>query len=74
MSLYFVKKNGIDVEVAQNFLELVLKKTGLEPVIAILNQLFEMLFANISSYAVFVEVKKKVDEILSLIIAFSSRF
>lgn len=74
MTLYFVKRNGIDVEVVQGLFELVLKKTGLEQPLIILNELFEMLLAQVSSYAVFVAIKNQIDLILSQVISFCARF
>lgn len=59
--LYAVnKKEGI-VEEACGWLDLIVKKLNLEPVIAMLNQLFQMLLENVKNYSMFVEVKKFID-------------
>lgn len=68
MSFYFIKKNGVDVEMAAGLLDLFLKKTGLEELLPILENIFAMLLSTVTSYPVFMEVKKKLDEILEGII------
>lgn len=66
--LYVVKKNGVDVESANGILELILKKTGLDKMIPILESFFQIILSQVESYAVFIEVKKMFDEIFNKVI------
>lgn len=49
--LFVVTNSGKDVEAAENFIEVLVKKLGLDPVIEMIEGLFEVLIANINSYA-----------------------
>lgn len=68
MSLYLVKKNGVDVEAVSGIWELFLKKTGLDQVVSILESLFAMFLSNINSYPMFIEAKKIIDAILEKVV------
>lgn len=58
--LYVVK--GQNVEQAKNFFDLLIKKFDLEPVMRILNQIFEFLLSQVKSYPMFVAVKSMIDQ------------
>jgi hypothetical protein len=67
--LYVVSKNGKDVESVKNFLQLFLKKTGLDQVMIVLQTIIDMLLAQVQTYAVFIEVKKVIDNLLTSVLA-----
>ena len=67
--LYVVSKNGKDVESAANLLDLFLKKTGLDQVIAILETIFRELLAQVTSYPIFMEVKNTLDTLIASVLA-----
>lgn len=67
--LYVVSKNGKDVESVKNLLDLFLKKTGLDQVVAMLNTIIQMLLAQVTSYPIFIEVKKTIDTLLASVLA-----
>jgi hypothetical protein len=66
--LYMVNKNGVDVESANGLLELLLKKTGLDKLIPILESFVNILFSEVENYAMFMEVKKIYDKVFEKII------
>lgn len=66
--LYVVNKNKIDVETAENFIELILKKMGLGPFCLILKNIIDSLLSQVTSYPMFLAVKKICDEIFERII------
>lgn len=66
--LYVVRKNGVDVEEASGLLELILKKTGLDKMIPILESFVQILFSEVQSWAIFIEVKKMFDLIFNKVI------
>ena len=66
--LYVVRKNGVDVEEASGLLELILKKTGLDKMIPMLETLVQILLSQVESYAVFIEVKKMLDIVFNKVI------
>jgi hypothetical protein len=66
--LYVVRKNGVDVEEANGLLELILKKTGLDKMIPLLENLMQIFLSQVNSYALFIEVKKILDQIFEKII------
>lgn len=61
--LYVVRNNGVDVEEANNFLDMILKKTGIDKVLPILETFFQLILAQVQSYPVFIEVKKMFDRL-----------
>lgn len=61
--LYVVRNNGVDVEQASNLLDLLLKKTGIDKVLPILESVLHILLAQVESYPVFMEVKKMFDKL-----------
>lgn len=61
--LYVVRNNGVDVEAANGILELILKKTGLDKMVPMLEAMMEMILSQVQSYAVFIEVKKMFDKL-----------
>lgn len=63
--LYVVK--GKNVEEAKDFLDLVVKKFNLGPVIEICMNIFKMMLAQVTSYPAFVALKNWVDQILTRI-------
>lgn len=66
--LYVVRSNGVDVESANGILELILKKTGLDKMLPILDAFMQMIFSQVQSYAVFIEVKKMFDLVFEKVI------
>ncbi|MDD4974191.1 MAG: hypothetical protein PHY93_07550 [Bacteriovorax sp.] len=66
--LYVVRNNGVDVEEASGILELILKKTGLDRMIPILESFIQIILSQVESYAVFIEVKKMFDQIFNKVI------
>ncbi len=78
--LYVIKNNGVDVESAQNFFELLLKKFNLEPTLNFINtvimptlqdyfqKLTVELFSKVDSYPMLIEVKKIYDFFLEKVI------
>lgn len=66
--LYVVTNNGVDVEAASNLLDLLLKKTGLDQLIPILENIMSMLLSQVNSYPMFMEVKKIFDAIFEKVI------
>ena len=63
--LYVVK--GQNVEAADNFVDLVLKKLNLEPLISVLKNILDMLMEMVTSYSMFVAVKEFIDHIVKRI-------
>ena len=61
--LYVVSKNGVDVEAANSLLDLLLKKTGLDQMIPMLENIMAILLSQVNSYPMFMEVKKVFDAI-----------
>ena len=61
--LYVVSKNGVDVEAANSILDLLLKKTGLDQIIPVLENIMAILLSQVNSYPMFLEVKKVFDAI-----------
>jgi hypothetical protein len=66
--LYVVRNNGVDVEEASGILELLLKKTGLDKMIPMLETFIQIILSQVESYAVFIEVKKMFDQIFKKVI------
>ena len=66
--LYVVRNNGVDVEAANSILDLILKKTGLDQVIPILENIMQILLSQVNSYPMFMEVKKIFDAIFEKVI------
>lgn len=71
MTHYFTK-NGKDIEMATNLLELVLKKTGLDKVLEVFLGILKVLFENVQSYPMFLAVKNFADQWLEKFIVFAS--
>ena len=61
--LYVVSNNGVDVEAANSILDLILKKSGLDQLIPILESIVQMFLSQVTSYPMFLEVKKIFDAI-----------
>lgn len=66
--LYVVRSNGVDVESASGILDLLLKKTGLDKIIPILETFIQIILSQVQTYAVFIEVKKMFDQIFNKVI------
>jgi hypothetical protein len=66
--LYVVRKNGVDVEAATNFLDLLLKKMGIDQIIPILENIMAVILSQVTSYPIFMEVKKMFDTIFEKVI------
>ncbi len=66
--LYVVTNNGVDVEAANSLLDLLLKKTGLDQLIPILENIMSILLSQVNSYPMFMEVKKIFDAIFEKVI------
>lgn len=71
MTHYFTK-NGKDIEIAANMVDLFLKKTGLDKVLEIFLNIAKILFDNVQSYPMFMAVKNFVDQWLEKLIAIAS--
>ncbi len=61
--LYVVK--GDQVEAAENFLDLIIKKFNLAPIIDILTNILKMLLENVKTYSAFVVAKEFLDFLVS---------
>jgi hypothetical protein len=66
--LYVVRNNGVDVEEAQNFIDLILKRTGLDKLVPILESLMHLFLSQVETYPVFIEVKKMFDKLFEKLI------
>jgi hypothetical protein len=66
--LYVVRKNRVDVEEARGLLELILKKSGLDKIIPLLESFMQMILSEVQTYAVFIEVKKILDQVFEKVI------
>lgn len=66
--LYVVSKNGVDVEAANGILDLILKKTGLDQIIPVLENIMAILMSQVNSYPMFMEMKKVFDAIFEKVI------
>lgn len=66
--LYVVRKNGVDVEEASGLLDLILKKTGIDKMLPILENIFQILLSQVQSYAMFIEVKKIIDGVMEKVV------
>ena len=60
MTHYFTK-NGKDIEMAANVIDLFLKKTGLDKALEIFLNLVKVLFENVQTYPMFLVVKNFAD-------------
>jgi len=65
---YVVRNNGVDVEAANSILEFILKKTGLDQIIPVLENIMALLLSQVTSYPMFLEVKKIFDAIFDKVI------
>lgn len=61
--LYVVRNNGVDVEAANSIIDLILKKTGIDQMIPILENIMAILLSQVNSYPMFIEMKKIFDAI-----------
>lgn len=61
--LYVVK--GDQVQAADNFIDMLIKKLNLEPFIELMMGMFKMLLENVSSYPMFVVIKEMLDHFLA---------
>ncbi len=66
--LYVVRNNGVDVESASGIIDLLLKKTGLDRMIIVLENLLNILLSQVNSYPMFMEVKKLYDSLFEKLI------
>lgn len=66
--LYVVKNNGVDVEAVNSLLDLFLKKTGIDQIIPILENIMSILLSQVNSYPMFMEVKKMFDALFEKVI------
>ena len=66
--LYVVRNNGVDVEQAFGLIDMLLKKTGIDKVLPVLENIFAILLSQVQSYAVFMEVKKFMDTVFEKVI------
>lgn len=73
MTHYFTK-NGKDIEMAANVIDLFLKKTGLDKALEIFLNLVKVLFENVQTYPVFLVVKNFADLWLERFITLASAF
>ena len=63
--LYVVKGNN--VEQAKNFLDLIVKKFNLEPMIEVVTNILKLMLSQVTSYSGFVAVKAWFDGLVSKI-------
>jgi hypothetical protein len=66
--LYVVRNNGVDVEQASGLIDLILKKSGIDKIMPILENIFAILLSQVQSYAMFMEVKKIMDAITEKVV------
>lgn len=66
--LYVVRNNGVDVEAASSILDLILKKTGLDQLVPVLENILAMILSQVNSYPMFMEVKKMFDALFEKVI------
>lgn len=66
--LYVVRNNGVDVEAANNIIDLIMKKMGIDKIIPVLENILAIILSQVSSYAVFIEVKKMFDNLFEKVI------
>ena len=66
--LYVVRNNGVDVESASGLIDMLLKKTGIDTVLPILESILEMILSQVQTYPVFIEVKKMFDKLFEKMI------
>ena len=66
--LYVVRNNGVDVEAANGFIDLLLKKTGIDQIIPVLENLLAILLSQVNSYPMFMEIKKMYDRLFEKMI------
>jgi hypothetical protein len=59
--LYVVRNNGVDVEAASSIIDLLLKKTGIDQLIPIMENIMSILLSQVNSYPMFMEIKKILD-------------
>lgn len=65
---YVVRNNGVDVEAANSIIDLILKKTGLDQIIPVLENIMALILSQVTSYPMFLEVKKMFDAIFEKVI------
>ena len=70
--LYVVK--GKDVEAASGFLDLLIKKFNLAPIIQMIQTLMAELLKNVQSYSMFEVVKKVIDELVEKVTGLVQKF
>lgn len=66
--LYVVRNNGVDVEAANSLLDLILKKTGLDQIIPVLENIMAVILSQVTTYPVFMEIKKMFDALFEKVI------
>ena len=62
--LYVVTNKGKDIQQAEGVWDALVKKFHLQPLVDIFNMMFEYLLAQVNSYAWFLVVKQKIDELV----------
>lgn len=72
--LYAVTNKGKDVEEVSHYLELLITKLGLAPVIDFFDSLLNFLLEQITSYAAFVAMKEFLDQLVEKIDALYAQF
>ena len=60
--LYIVTNDGKDVESADNHIEALFKKAGLDFIYKFIMEYFKALLETVNSYPMFLEVKKFIDK------------
>lgn len=60
--LYVVK--GDQVEQATNFLDVLIKKMNLEPLVELIGSLLKMLIENVQNYQTFIVLKNFIDQLM----------
>ncbi|AYF44334.1 MULTISPECIES: hypothetical protein [Halobacteriovorax] len=74
--LYVVTNEGKDVEGVANYIELVIKKLGLEPYLDLLESMIAMITNQVGNYGFFIALQNLVDHIAEQIekmLEFASR-
>ena len=63
--LYVVTNDGKDVEQAEGFMDALVKKFGLEPVMEVIRSVLSLLSDQVGNYGFFLFLQEFIDEIVS---------
>ncbi len=74
--LYVVSNSGQDVEGVSNYIELIIKKFGLEPYLELLDSMLAMITNQVGNYGFFIALQNFIDHIaaqIEKVVEFASR-